>query len=98
MNTEAIVIFLNNQENNLKYYKQKVAELEKNIEELKTIRIDVVNPYELKLEKGVYKNKEIEVAYIKAKIYEGLDISKQTTVLDTFISFLENKHHSQNHP
>lgn len=97
-NKQDIIKFLDLQEKNLEYYKKYSANLEKTIEQMRTIHEsdkNWINPDLLNLEKLQYSKEEIQIAFKKTKIYEGLDTNEFSTVLDTFIKMLEGKHHSQ---
>ena len=64
-------------------------ELKYHIKNLQTMDISWMNPDTLNLKQAQYSREKIKTAFLKAKKYEGLKTNEFTTVLDTFIKFLE---------
>ncbi len=89
-----IIQYLDRQESDILFYKNHIAELEAKIELMKTLDVSWISPDTLKLESDTYSSEAIQTAFMKAKVYEGLKTNEFTTVLDTFIKFLDGTHHS----
>ena len=96
MDKQGIIDYLNQQENNSNFYKSEIERLKGVIESMKTLEDKWIDPHTLDLTKTEYTKEEIITAFMKAKVYEGLETNKFSTVLDTFITMLDSKHHSQN--
>jgi len=98
MKIEQIIKHLEQLDRNCQFYKQENKRLEKHIDKLKNYQTTGKwhDPYRLKLAEENYTSAKVKDAYLKAKIYEGLDnINKFDTILDTFIDFLDKKRDSQ---
>jgi hypothetical protein len=96
MNTDDIIKHLKLQDSNLDFYKRKVERLEQQISDIKSIS-NLPNSVDLDLNNDQYSKQEIINAYNKMLKYEG--ISKDRIgglIIDTFIKFLNNTHHSTN--
>lgn len=93
MNSEKIYEYLKLQDNNLDFYKRKVEQLEKQIENIKAIS-KPVNDISLHLDKDSYTKEEIETAYNRMARYEGLEHRTGGLIIDTFVEFLTLKHES----
>ena len=93
MKTEDIYKHLKLQDSNIEFYKNKVEQLEKQIEDIKTISKSV-NDISLSLDKDSYTREEIETAYNRMAKYEGLEHRTGGLITDTFIEFLTLKHSS----
>lgn len=89
MTTDDIHKHLLMQDKNLSFAKRQVEELTTQVHDLKTLDAKWIDPNALQLSQTVYSAKRIREAFIKAKTYEGLDTNQFTTVLDTFIEFLD---------
>ena len=96
MKTDDIIKHLKLQDSNLDFYKRKVERLEQQISDIKSIS-NLPNSVDLDLNNDQYSKQEIINAYNKMLKYEG--ISKDRIgglIIDTFIKFLNNTHHSTN--
>jgi hypothetical protein len=96
MNTDDIIKHLKLQDSNLDFYKRKVERLEQQISDIKSIS-NLPNSVDLDLNNDQYSKQEIINAYNKMLKYEG--ISKDRIgglIIDTFIKFLNDTHHSTN--
>ena len=96
MKTDDIIKHLKLQDSNLDFYKRKVEGLEQQISDIKSIS-NLPNSVDLDLNNDQYSKQEIINAYNKMLKYEG--ISKDRIgglIIDTFIKFLNNTHHSTN--
>jgi hypothetical protein len=96
MNTDDIIKHLKLQDSNLDFYEQKVERLEQQISDIKSIS-NLPNSVDLDLNNDQYSKQEIINAYNKMLKYEG--ISKDRIgglIIDTFIKFLNDTHHSTN--
>ncbi len=94
MNTDDIIKHLKLQDSNLDFYKRKVERLEQQISDIKSIS-NLPNSVDLDLNNDQYSKQEIINAYNKMLKYEG--ISKDRIgglIIDTFIKFLNDTHHS----
>jgi hypothetical protein len=96
MNTDDIIKHLKLQDSNLDFYERKVERLEQQISDIKSIS-NLPNSVDLDLNNDQYSKQEIINAYNKMLKYEG--ISKDRIgglIIDTFIKFLNDTHHSTN--
>jgi hypothetical protein len=96
MNTDDIIKHLKLQDSNLNFYERKVERLEQQISDIKSIS-NLPNSVDLDLNNDQYSKQEIINAYNKMLKYEG--ISKDRIgglIIDTFIKFLNDTHHSTN--
>jgi hypothetical protein len=96
MNTDDIIKHVKLQDSNLDFYKRKVERLEQQISDIKSIS-NLPNSVDLDLNNDQYSKQEIINAYNKMLKYEG--ISKDRIgglIIDTFIKFLNDTHHSTN--
>jgi hypothetical protein len=96
MNTDDIIKHLKLQDSNLDFYKRKIERLEQQISDIKLIP-NLPNSVDLDLNNDQYSKQEIINAYNKMLKYEG--ISKDRIgglIIDTFIKFLNDTHHSTN--
>ena len=96
MKTDDIIKHLKLQDSNLDFYKRKVERLEQQISDIKSIS-NLPNSVDLDLNNDQYSKQEIINAYNKMLKYEG--ISKDRIgglIIDTFIKFLNDTHHSTN--
>ena len=96
MKTDDIIKHLKLQDSNLDFYEQRVERLEQQISDIKSIS-NLPNSVDLDLNNDQYSKQEIINAYNKMLKYEG--ISKDRIgglIIDTFIKFLNNTHHSTN--
>jgi hypothetical protein len=96
MKTDDIIKHLKLQDSNLDFYKRKVERLEQQISDIKSIS-NLPNSVDLDLNNDHYSTQEIINAYNKMLKYEG--ISKDRIgglIIDTFIKFLNDTHHSTN--
>lgn len=96
MKTDDIIKHLKLQDSNLDFYEQKVERLEQQISDIKSIS-NLPNSVDLDLNNDQYSKQEIINAYNKMLKYEG--ISKDRIgglIIDTFIKFLNDTHHSTN--
>lgn len=91
MESKEVIKFIEQQEKSIDFYKNLIGELNENIRLLKTMPDNWINPDTLELKKKEYTANEIITAFMKAKVYEGLKTNEFSTVLDTFIEFLENR-------
>jgi polyhydroxyalkanoate synthesis regulator phasin len=96
MKTDDIIKHLKLQDSSLDFYEQRVERLEQQISDIKSIS-NLPNSVDLDLNNDQYSKQEIINAYNKMLKYEG--ISKDRIgglIIDTFIKFLNNTHHSTN--
>ncbi len=96
MKTDDIIKHLKLQDSNLDFYEQRVERLEQQISDIKSIS-NLPNSVDLDLNNDQYSKQEIINAYNKMLKYEG--ISKDRIgglIIDTFIKFLNDTHHSTN--
>lgn len=95
MNTEDIYRYLKLQDTNTTFFITKIRELEEQIETMKNIEF-IKNDIEVNLTKENYTKEEIILAYNRMSKYEGLNYqyNYRKTIVDTFIEFLNNTHHS----
>jgi hypothetical protein len=94
--TDDIIKHLKLQDSNLDFYEQRVERLEQQISDIKSIS-NLPNSVDLDLNNDQYSKQEIINAYNKMLKYEG--ISKDRIgglIIDTFIKFLNDTHHSTN--
>lgn len=97
MNKEDVIKYIEQQEKNLAFYKRQVNRLEQILGDIhKLDKTEWLKPSELNLKLDNFSKEQIETAFYKAKQYEGLITNEFTTVLDTFIEFLNETHHSLN--
>jgi hypothetical protein len=96
MKTDDIIKHLKLQDSSLDFYEQRVERLEQQISDIKSIS-NLPNSVDLDLNNDQYSKQEIINAYNKMLKYEG--ISKDRIgglIIDTFIKFLNDTHHSTN--
>ena len=94
MNSDDIYKHIKLLESNIEFHKKNTTMLEKQIEFLKNMDIPWCNPNNMVLTKENYNYLDIIDAYNKTYHYEGIEFVGRTTILDTFIKFLNNTHHS----
>lgn len=93
MKTEDVIKFLELQDKNTKFYKEKIEKLELQIENIKNIS-EVENTIHLVLNKDSYTKNEIISSYNKMLKYEGLEYRSGKLVTNTMFEFLDGIHHS----
>ena len=85
---------INKLQSNLQFYKKEVERLEKQIKSIKNISNIIKNDTFNDILKDNYTKEEISIAYNRMLEYEGLTNRKNSLIIDTFIEFLNNTHHS----
>ena len=95
-NINDVIYFLEKQQNDIDFYKREIRELENQIRELKSLPNSNVrpNPLPLDLYKENFNIGEINSAYQRTLMYEGIPDNGKDTILMTFIDFLNKTHHS----
>ena len=94
MKSDDIYKYIKQLESNVEFYKNDNIKLEKQIEFLKNMDIPWSNPNNMVLSRENYNYLDIIDAYNKTYEYEGIEVVGHKTILDTFIEFLNNSHHS----
>lgn len=95
MKKQDVIKYIELQDKNLEYFKKRVTELDKQIEDMRGIKDIEVGKFDISsLDKPVYTKEEIVESYFKMLSYEGLVDHTGKLITDTWLGFLSKTHHS----